>query len=260
MPDILVSEDAKLVGVRLPNGDMALNQARPSRFTRDNWEKAYLVGNFTYPPRQDGGEAATTHEDRFTCEDGVCSIALNDGRTLAYTNAPEMGEVACNIGDIVILAIPGKMLSCKNPRVLMISRQQLALFGALEIRLGVEDKPLVRASNIKPAHEVGHSQFDEASTNHNPELPNQQANEPIRLSMSAKANVLTGAQMDQSGSGNAIDHGYNDQLTFAVGSPDRPWHRYRIYSRAARGLPDSSNQKRTPGSSLGSTPLGSTLK
>ncbi|MCK1974993.1 hypothetical protein LNK20_20125, partial [Bacillus safensis] len=42
-PDIVVSEDAKLLGVRLEDGRLAVNRNRPSQFTIDNWKTAYLV-------------------------------------------------------------------------------------------------------------------------------------------------------------------------------------------------------------------------
>src|SRR5690606_16143117 len=42
-PVIVVSEDAKLGGVRLEDGRLAVNRKRPSQFTIDNWKTAYLV-------------------------------------------------------------------------------------------------------------------------------------------------------------------------------------------------------------------------
>lgn len=37
---------------------------------------------------------------------------------------------------------------------------------------------------------------------------------------------------------------YADQLSFSVDAPARPWHLYRLYSRAARGLPDREYRKK----------------
>ncbi len=46
MPDILISEDAKFVAVRLSDGNFAINRNRPPQFTAQNWQTAYLVEAF----------------------------------------------------------------------------------------------------------------------------------------------------------------------------------------------------------------------
>ncbi len=53
-------------------------------------------------------QSVVTDERAFLCEDGLCTIPLRDGRMLAYTAREDMLEIACNVGDIVVLAIAGK--------------------------------------------------------------------------------------------------------------------------------------------------------
>jgi len=133
-PDIVISEDAKLVGVRLADGKFAVNRSRQSQFTIDNWKTAYLVEEFIAPPS--GKNKKRTDGDGFECEDGLCTISLRDGCTLAYTADVAMLEIACNIGDVVILVVSGKYPACGRSTILSISKQELALKGAVEIRLG----------------------------------------------------------------------------------------------------------------------------
>lgn len=209
LPDILVSEDAKFVAVRLPDGNFAVNRSRPPKFTAQNWHTAYLINEFI-PPQVLKKQSFLSTEEAFVCEDGVCTIPLRDGRMLSYTADEAMKDEACNIGDIVILAIAGKELSCKRSSVLMIGRQELALKGTLELRLG-HKLPRVSASTIN-SDENGIAQ----------------ENKIYRFAPTKTTNLAD----------------YADKLTFSVDAPTRPWHLHRLYSRAARGLPDREYQKR----------------
>lgn len=220
MPDIVISEDARLVGVRLPDGNFAVNRSRPSQFTADNWRTAYLIGNFIPP-------AGTKNFDEkfagqaFTCEEGLCSVPLRDGRMLAYTADEAMRETACNIGDIVVLAIAGETPACPQTGNRVIGRQELALKGTLEIRLGEE------ALANRKAEAAGKLVTDVESPNSGKALSGTNiADEP------SSADPLERIQT------------HADQLTFAIGAPVRPWHLHRLYSRPARGLPERAYKKK----------------
>ncbi|MHC5230267.1 ComEC/Rec2 family competence protein [Brucella sp. LJL56] len=194
-PDIVVSEDAKLVGVRLADGRFAVNRSRPSQFTVDNWKTAYLVEEFIAPPS--GKNRKRTDSDGFECEDGLCTINLRDGHTLAYTADIAMQEIACNIGDVVILAVPGKESSCGRSTTLSISKRDLALKGSVEIRLG------------KAAEQ---NRTPQALSLISPKTTKAEAASPT-------------SELQQ-----------DSRITFAVDTPSRPWHLHRIHSRPARGL------------------------
>ncbi len=194
-PDIVVSEDAKLVGVRLVDGRFAVNRNRPSQFTIDNWKTAYLVEEFVSPPSVKNEKQA--NYSGFECEDGLCTITLRDGRTLAYTADAAMQEIACNIGDVVILAVPGKDIACRRSATLSISKRDLALKGTVEIRLG--EGPDESRSIMTVAGG---------------------ANETVKPEPSQ---LISNLQPD-------------DRVTYAVDVPSRPWHLHRIHARAARGL------------------------
>ncbi len=176
LPDIIISEDGKLVAVR-QDGQLYVNRARPAAFTISNWQKAYKADGVVSPQKADD-------EQGFICEDGLCSFDFDDGRVLAYAQDYETAQIACNIGDIIILAYAGEQ-NCSQLRnegenkadiatePLVITRQQLALKGVAEIF-----------------------------------LPSGTAEKTLN----------------------------NAEVAFAVGAPQRPWHLYRLYSRAARNL------------------------
>ena len=176
LPDIIISEDAKLVAIR-QNNTLYVNRERPSAFTIENWRKAYRVTEIRIP------ETFTAENpEGFICEDGLCNYDFADGRVLAYAESEQAIEIACAIGDIVISAYAGDV-SCiatgeagdagttVASQPLVVSRQQLALKGVAEIYL---------------------------------------------------APRVQGAQ--------------HASIVHAIGEPQRPWHLYRLYSRAARNL------------------------
>ncbi|MBA8822043.1 competence protein ComEC [Ochrobactrum sp. P6BS-III] len=207
-PDVVISEDAKLVGVRLPDGRFAVNRDRPSKFTIDNWKTAYLATQFLIPQHaKDRLRGIPT--DGFICEDELCAITLRDGRVLAYTADPAVQDVACDVGDIVILAIAGKIPGCAHQKRLVINRRDLALRGTVEMRLG-----------------------DKKDTTGN--------------SIVALAGDLTSVNDSTPQRRNFTDPRYDDRLAFAIDEPRRPWHLFRLYSRAARGLPDREYKKKQP--------------
>lgn len=149
LPDIVISEDARLVAVR-EDGVLYVNRERPTAFTTDNWKKAYSVRDVKTPKAYDVSNA-----QGFVCEEGLCSFDLADGRVLAYAENEDAAKVACQIGDIVILAYAGD-LSCgqvkgtvSEPELqqakthqLVINRQQLALKGVAEIYLTPHEKKI----------------------------------------------------------------------------------------------------------------------
>ena len=207
-PDVVISEDAKLVGVRLPDGRFAVNRDRPSKFTVDNWKTAHLATQFLIPQHaKDRLRGIPT--DGFICEDELCTITLRDGRVLAYTADPAIQDITCDVGDIVILAIAGKTPGCTNQKKLVVNRRDLALQGTVEMRLG--DKQVETGA---PA-----------------------------MSSSNDLDVMNdGIQKRHS----FADPRYGDRLAFAIDEPRRPWHLFRLYSRAARGLPDWEYKKKQP--------------
>lgn len=209
-PDILISEDARLVAVRLPDGDYAVNLKRPPQFTAQNWKTAYLIDQFIAPQQAEKHQAGF-NENAFMCEEGVCTIPLRDGRMLAYSADAGMRETACNIGDLVILAMAGKQSGCDRPGVLVINKQELALKGTLEIGLGQKPLDISKKAVRAPSHDE--------------EQLLEEGNFPASF-------------LPLETSSAAAQPAYDDRLSFAVGAPVRPWHLHRLYSRPARGLPE----------------------
>ena len=203
LPDINVSEDARLVAVR-QNNILYVNRPRPAAFTTDNWRKAYKITEVRVPDKK-GAESS----EGFICMDGLCSFDLANGQVLAYAENRDAAQIACNIGDVIIFAFAGNMHCSKrqdrdDTSPLIITRQQLALKGVAEIYL-----PL-----------------------------NREINQERTIIQAAKA----ATQIENSVAGDKSKNNANSagevKVVFAVGEPQRPWHLYRLWSRAARNLED----------------------
>ncbi|MBV2144591.1 ComEC family competence protein [Falsochrobactrum sp. TDYN1] len=216
LPDILISEDAKLIAVRLPDGNFAVNHNRPPKFTAQNWQTAYLIDEFI-PPQKVGKQNPVSDENAFICEEEVCSIPLRDGRMLAYSADESGEEIACNIGDLVILAVVGKVRGCGRSNVLVIGKQELALKGTLEIRLGR------KLSDIPEKADSASDDKENGFLEEGRPVPRS----PVEASEAVRKSI------------------YGDELIFAVGTPVRPWHLHRLYSRPARGLPEREYKRKS---------------
>lgn len=203
LPDIIISEDARLVAVR-QNSILYVNRPRPAAFTTDNWRKAYKITEVRVLDKK-----GTESSEGFICIDGVCSFDLANGQVLAYAENRDAAQIACNIGDIIIFAFAGNMHCSKrqdrdDASSLIITRQQLALKGVAEIYLPLnreinQERTIIQAAKV--ATQIEESEVDDQSIN-------------------------------------SANRAGETKVVFAVGEPQRPWHLYRLWSRAARNLED----------------------
>jgi ComEC/Rec2-related protein len=227
LPNILVSEDAKLVAVRQPDNVLAVNQGRPNAFTIQAWQKALLATAIQVP----------NQSTAFSCEDTKCSINLINGKRLTWLSYPKYQrarlEIAsgnqtampkkqtellqdraaieailaakfnaaildtCGKTDLLILAGPSSFEACKGTNTRVISAKDLALNGAAEIYL---------INKISRIYQYSDSVYDPE----NPAIPSN--NQGI-----SSNNWFT--------------------IKYAIGPPNRPWNYERKFSRAARNLP-----------------------
>ncbi len=174
LPDVLVAEDARLVGVGDPAGHIAVNRSRPNGFTIDDWTRALMAEemlkprNATVRPSPDDPALA---EPGFVCGDGLCLARHASGALIAHTQDSAAARVVCGAAALIVMDDVTAGNVCGAGEAAVITKRDLARRGAAAIRL-VRDGASMRA-----------------------------------------------------------------EATFAVEEPFRPWHDYRAWSRAARGLP-----------------------
>lgn len=98
LPDILISEDAKLVAVR-EGHDLYLNDLRAGRFARSNWEG--LMG------LEEGASLRWQDSNNITCDEYGCVFNVG-GYDVSYAEHMEAIDAACTRSDVVIspLSLP----------------------------------------------------------------------------------------------------------------------------------------------------------
>jgi len=242
-PDVIISEDGRLVAMLTGDGRLAVNRRQPSRFTMENWQKAYNAPDIIKP--QAGPDSG---DKGFTCQEGICLAEMRNGEMLAYTDIAEARNTACAIGDLVILAFAGKNLSCGEREKTVITLRDLAVKGTLEIRLA--DAGQVKA--IHPAREQS-PENPASSEKLETDLPSDTDGKPRQPSHSREEQQRRSPEMaaaPEGMAGEVIDEqpkapitapiAQRMILTYAVGPPERPWNTYRLFSRAARGLPEKT--------------------
>lgn len=152
-PDILISEDGRLVGVPLGNGELALNRSRPNRFTIDNWKRALLAERLVGPQQvtgahADSGGAATA----FTCDDGLCLARHPSGAQIAHAENAEAARRACDSAALIVFDDATAKNMCADHSVTVITKRELARHGSAAVFL-VPAKP----GNLVPTEQGSHT-------------------------------------------------------------------------------------------------------
>ena len=203
-PDLLISEDARLVGMALGNGQLAANRARPNEFTVDNWTRALQAKTIVKPDARNAKSATAleaslaashgkadvlkTSSDEgatsagFVCEDGLCLATHPSGAIVAHAANLASARRACVEASVIVIDDATARDICANPRILVVTKRDLARRGSASVTFA--DKTLNR-------HNSG-----------------------LRTSNYIPATI-----------------------SYAIGAPYRPWHTQRRFSREARGMP-----------------------
>ncbi len=108
LPDVLIAEDGRLVGVRTANGDLAVNRARPNGFTVEDWQRATVAGKIVKPVNGSG----VAQQSAFTCKDGVCSIVHESGALIVHVEKSTEVSAYCDTASIIVAANPATRNPC----------------------------------------------------------------------------------------------------------------------------------------------------
>lgn len=131
LPDLLVSEDARLVALRLSDGSVAVNRSRPREFVIGNWRRALDASDLVRPRK---GEPHEVEMDTgFLCDKRVC-IARWNHITIAHTQDAQAALDACAYARIIIIDDATIQDRCAG-RALVLTKRDLARRGSAEISM-----------------------------------------------------------------------------------------------------------------------------
>jgi len=131
LPDVLVSEDGKLVAVHVAPGAVAVNRSRPNRFTINDWQRALAASSVVGPATN--GVAA---ESRFVCTGQICTLRLSGGARIVWAQSDRAVKHDCMRVALIIVADPASALTCSDGGATIINARTLALHGVASIKIG----------------------------------------------------------------------------------------------------------------------------
>lgn len=165
-PDLLISEDGRLVAMTLDNGAVAINRSRPSSFTLEDWRRAFGDGSVVRPV-DESLPADTSDGSGFYCQDGLCLARHVSGAVVAYVADASAAIRACAVADLLIVDDATVKKPCPRAVPVVIGKRNLAHRGSASVTFasaGSTDAPVIRyaiEASARPWHE--HRRFSRAA-------------------------------------------------------------------------------------------------
>lgn len=133
-PDVLVSEDGKLVGLRLSDGRLTVNRDRPNGFAVENWSRA-LMARAVVKPGRDRSSAMprADAEVPFACTDVLCIAWNKAGAVVAWAVSETAAGEACAIADLIVIDDATARDPCGGAGPAIITARDLARRGAATV-------------------------------------------------------------------------------------------------------------------------------
>ena len=125
-PDLLVAADARLIGLRTPEGAFLVQTGGGSRFVQDAWQQYWASGEMQPMPDELGEE--------ITCEPGACLLRPRADGVGALLVQGTRNSPFCADAAVVVSAAPARD-ACLSPAPLLVDRFTVWREGAAAIWL-----------------------------------------------------------------------------------------------------------------------------
>jgi competence protein ComEC len=167
-PDVLVSENGRLLAMPIGAGELAVNRARPNEFTLDNWRRAFDAETVVKPEaasalgvRLDTNIAASLPPGTpFLCADGVCVARHPSGPIVAWAANTNDARPACDYASVIVIADATARNPCDDDLVTVITGRQLARSGSAAVFFDRHsaDRPATIRHAVETAYRPWHTQ------------------------------------------------------------------------------------------------------
>ncbi len=150
-PDVLVSGDAKLLGVRSATGELWVSSGRVARYTAETWARRAGVAKPQVWETDGPAAERPQAEGQLRC-DGLGCLFHARGQLVALVNDSRALAEDCATASVVIALEPVPRGACRGPRV-VIDRFDLWRNGAYALWLspdGIEVRSVREASGERP--------------------------------------------------------------------------------------------------------------
>ncbi|MGB3538080.1 MAG: ComEC/Rec2 family competence protein [Mesorhizobium sp.] len=140
-PDVLVSEDARLMALPIGGGELAVNRPRPNEFTLDNWRRALDAETVVNPEKATDRDVRFDLADSvelppgtpFLCADGLCVARHSTGALVAHAQTAEAARRACAFAALIVIDDATATDPCGDSLVAVVTSRQLARAGSAEV-------------------------------------------------------------------------------------------------------------------------------
>jgi competence protein ComEC len=137
LPDLLISEDAQLVALRLSGNAVAVNRKRPNAFTLQEWSRAMMT-EATVPPAaaampvlpEDAGEAP------FSCSADLCVARHRSGAVVVHSRNAAAAAALCNRASLIVIDDATARNPCAGTAATVLTKRDLARRGAASVTFG----------------------------------------------------------------------------------------------------------------------------
>lgn len=138
-PDVLISEDARLVAVPIGEEQLAVNRSRPNAFTIDNWRRA-LDAETVAKPHTGSDQMLVSAADApeagaFRCANDLCVARHMSGKVVAQAKSEATARPACKLAAVIVIDDATASDPCHLPSVAVITKRQLAKAGSAAVFL-----------------------------------------------------------------------------------------------------------------------------
>ena len=132
LPDVLVSEDARLVAIRGPDGQLAVNRDRPNAFTLNDWLRSQGTDTWLKPEGVAEGEGAgATSAPRFHCDDDTCMAGLAGGGYVLHTQDSGIAGNHCAGAMLIVITDATVGNICPKDGAVVVTARDTARKGSL---------------------------------------------------------------------------------------------------------------------------------
>lgn len=133
LPDVLVSEDGRLVAVRLEDGRLAVNRPRPNGFTIENWMMATASQDWL-APHKDTESASDDPPAGFSCGDTTCITLTGNGLMIVHTSNAGDARRHCGVAALIVIDDATVSNPCAPATgTAVLTKRNLARRGSAEI-------------------------------------------------------------------------------------------------------------------------------
>lgn len=161
-PDVLVSEDARLVAIAVADGRLAVNRPRPNGFTVEDWMRATRSEALVKPKSSasavDAASVSTDGEERarasalaaplpvvvyddlsatdgFLCGAGLCVARHTSGALVAHAETAAAAASVCETAALIVIADATAGNPCPLGAGVVLTRRQTARQGTAAVIL-----------------------------------------------------------------------------------------------------------------------------